>query len=91
MSSTEIWDLVIGTITGLGSGIVFVVGLFIAFCTLAGFLKTRPTAGQTLVIRNLEERVGQEAFARYLLPGAPRGQVDQLRTPELLEAAARKA
>ena len=43
------------------------------------------------MIKSLDERVGQGAFARYLSPDAPRGPADQLRTPELLEAAARKA
>lgn len=38
-----------------------------------------------MVIRSLEEKVGQEAYARYLPPDAPRGPVDVLKTPELLE------
>jgi hypothetical protein len=90
ISSAEIWNLVIGTVTGLGASLVFVLALFIGFCTLFGFSKLRPTSRKTLVIKSLDERVGQEAFARYLPATAPRGQVDQLRTPELLEAAARR-
>jgi hypothetical protein len=73
----EVLSLVIGTVEGLGVGIVFIVALFIAFCTFVGFAKLRPTAG-TLVVRNLEERVGQEAQARYLPATTPRGKIDQL-------------
>ena len=91
MSASEVWNLVLGTITGLGVSLGFVLALFIGFSTLLGFLKTRPTSRKTLVIKSLDERVGQGAFARYLSPDAPRGPADQLRTPELLEAAARKA
>ena len=91
MSSSEVWNLVLGTITGLGVSLGFVLALFIGFSTLLGFLKTRPTSRKTLVIKSLDERVGQGAFARYLSAAAPRGPADQLRTPELLEAAARKA
>jgi hypothetical protein len=75
---SELLNLVIGTVEGLGAGIVFILVLFIGFCTAVGFLKLRPTAG-TLVVKNLEERVGQEALARYLPATTPRGTVDQLR------------
>jgi hypothetical protein len=43
-----------------------------------------------MVIKSLEERVGQEAYVRYMRPDAPRGPIDVLKTPELLERA-RKA
>jgi hypothetical protein len=43
-----------------------------------------------MVVKSLEERVGQERFVRYMLPDAPRGPIDVLKTPELLERA-RKA
>jgi hypothetical protein len=39
------------------------------------------------VVKSLEERVGQQSFARYLSPNAPHGPVDVLKTPELLEHA----
>ncbi len=91
MNSTDIWNLAIGTITGVGAVVVFVLVLFIGVCTLGGFPKLRPTSRKTLIIKNLEERVGQEALARYLPADTPRGPIDQLRTPQLLETAARKA
>ncbi len=45
---------------------------------------------KSMVIKSLEERVGQEAYVRYMPPDAPRGPIDVLKTPELLERA-RKA
>jgi hypothetical protein len=52
-------------------------------------VKLRPSGRTTRVIRSLDEAVGRQE--RYLAPSAPRGRVDQLRTPELLESAARKS
>jgi hypothetical protein len=42
-----------------------------------------------MVIKSLDERVTRKPF-EYLAPTAPRGPADQLKAPELLEAAARK-
>jgi len=39
---------------------------------------------------DLDERVGSHTGIHYLPPNAPRGPADQLHTPELREAAARK-
>ena len=44
-----------------------------------------------MVNRSLEELVGKEHHARFLPPSAPRGTLDVLNTPELLESAPRKA
>ena len=86
MTSTDVINLVIGTLVGIGSSTVFVLALFLGFCIILGFPKLRVTAGRKfMTIKSLEETVGQEAFAKYLPADAPRGQVDQLRTPELLE------
>jgi hypothetical protein len=86
VTSTDVINLVIGTLVGIGSSTVFVLALFLGFCIILGFPKLRVTAGRKfMTIKNLEETVGQEAFAKYLPADAPRGQVDQLRTPELLE------
>lgn len=91
MTPAEIQDVVVGALQGLGFSTLFLLALFIGFCVVLGFPKLRPTTRKTLVVRSLDELVGQEANARYLPPDAPRGRVDQLQTPELLEAAARKA
>jgi hypothetical protein len=86
VTSTDIVDLVTGTLVGIGTSTVFVLALFLGFCIILGFPKLRVTAGRKfMTIKSLDETVGQEAFARYLPADAPRGPVDQLRTPELLE------
>ncbi len=88
MTSQELIDLGVGALVALGASTVFVLVLFLGFCIILGFPKLRPTAGRrSMVIRSLEEKVGQEAFARYMPPDAPRGPVDVLKTPELMERA----
>ena len=82
--------LVIDAIKGLTFSAVFVLALFIGFCVLVGFTKTKRTAGgRATVIKSLDERLTHLPMA-YLSPTAPRGPADQLRAPELVEAAARK-
>lgn len=87
--TTQVWALVFGTIQGIVVSSVVVLALFIGFCVLIGLVKLRPSGRTTRVIRSLDEAVGRPE--RYLTPRDPRGPVDQLRTPELLEAAARKS
>ena len=83
-------NLGIGTLTGVGASTVFVLVLFIGFCVIAGFTKTKRTAGgRASVIKSLDERISHQPM-RYLLPTAPHGPADQLKAPELVEAAARK-
>lgn len=91
----EGWPLVVnlGAIFGVAfaASSAFILALFLGFCILLGFPKLRSTLGhKSMVIKSLEERVGQEAFVRYMPPDAPRGPIDVLKTPELLERA-RKA
>lgn len=86
MTSADAVDLVVGVLTGLGASTAFVLALFLGFCIILGFPKLRPTTGRrSMVIKSLEEKVGQEAFVRYMPPDAPRGPVDVLKTPELIE------
>jgi hypothetical protein len=88
VNSQEVVDLGVGALVALGASTVFVLVLFLGFCIILGFPKLRPTAGRkSMVIRSLEEKVGQEAFVRYMPPDAPRGPIDVLKTPELLERA----
>jgi hypothetical protein len=69
----------------------FVLVLFIGFCVVLGFTKTKKTAGGSArVIKSLDERLSHKPMV-YLAPSAPHGPADQLRAPELLEAAARKS
>jgi hypothetical protein len=86
---SDVVQLVVGAIQGLTVSSVFVLVLFIGFCVLVGFTKTQRTAGDSPVVKSLDERITHKPMA-YLPPNAPRGPADQLRAPELLEAAARK-
>ena len=82
-------QIAIGALQGLGASTVFVLVLFIGFCIVVGFTKLKKTAGNASVVKSLDETLSHKPMV-YLLPTAPRGPADQLRSPELLEAAARK-
>jgi hypothetical protein len=86
----DLLHLVLGALGGVGASTVFILVLFIGFCVVIGFTKTKKTAGGTAsVIKSLDERISHQPMA-YFAPTAPHGPADQLRAPELLEAAARK-
>lgn len=86
-----VWNLVAIFFTAFGASSAFILALFLGFCIIFGFPKLRSTIGhKSMVVKSLEERVGQEAYVRYMPPDAPRGPIDVLKTPELLERA-RKA
>lgn len=88
---SEIQQLLFGTLQGLGASTVFVLVLFIGFCVVFGFTKTMKTAGGTArVVKSLDERITHQPMV-YLLPTAPHGPADQLKAPELVEAAARRS
>ena len=88
MTSADAIELAVGALTALGASTVFILALFLGFCIILGFPKLRATSGRrSMVIKSLEETVGQERFVRYMPPDAPRGPVDVLKTPELLEKA----
>jgi hypothetical protein len=83
-------QIVWGTVQGVLSSTAFVLFLFIGFCVIVGFTKTMKTAGGgAAVIKSLDERISHKPFV-YFAPGTPRGPADQLKSPELTEAAARK-
>jgi hypothetical protein len=79
----------IGTLEGLAVSTVFLLVLFIGFCLLFNIPKLRPSGRHSKVVRGLDELVGVPQ--RYLRADAPAGTVDQLHTPELLEARRRKS
>jgi hypothetical protein len=89
MSAADVWAILFGLLQGLASSTVFILALFIGFCVVVGFTKLKRTSGNNPVIRSLDERITHEPML-YLPPDAPRGPADQLRAPELAEAAARK-
>jgi acid phosphatase family membrane protein YuiD len=81
----DIWPLVAGALTGVGSSTVFVLALFIGFCVLFGFTKLKKTAGGgARVVKSLDERISHRPM-EYLPPNAPRGPADQLNSPDLKE------
>ncbi len=83
-------QITLGVLQGLGASTVFVLVLFIGFCVIFGFTKTKKTAGGSAsVVKSLDERITHKPMV-YLMPTAPHGPADQLKAPELLEAAARK-
>ena len=89
MSAVDIQQLVLGSLRGVASSTVFILALFIGFCVIVGLTKLKRTSGGVMVIKSLDEQMTHKPML-YLLPNAPHGPADQLRSPELLEAAARK-
>ena len=86
----DVVKIAFGAVQGLASTTVFVLLLFIGFCVVVGFTKLKKTAGgKAMVVKSLDERVSHRPMA-YFPPTAPRGPADQLKAPELMEAAARK-
>lgn len=79
----------LGTLVALGTSAVVVLALFIGFCVFLTLPKLRPSGGRTKIVRGLDELVGEPQT--FLPPDAPRGPVDQLHTPELVEVSARKS
>lgn len=90
MSADDVWSLLIGFVKGFGASTAFLLALFIGFCVALGFPKLRPGGRKSRVVRSLDERVADRP-TMYLPADSPRGPVDQLDTPELAEAAARKS
>ena len=74
----EVLNLVVAAVKGLTVSSVFVLVLFIGFCVIVGFTKTKKTAGgAAAVIKSLDERLTHQPMA-YLPPTAPRGHADPL-------------
>ena len=88
--NADAFQIGIGFVQGATFAVAFVLVLFIGFCVAFGFTKTMKTAGgKATVIKSLDERISHQPMA-YFGPGVGRQKVDQLHSPELLEAAARK-
>ena len=83
-------QIALGALQGILSSTGFVLVLFIGFCVAFGFTKTVKTAGgKATVVKSLDERISHQPM-EYFGPTIGRQKVDQLHSPELLEAAARK-
>jgi hypothetical protein len=50
----------------------------------------KTAGGGARVIKSLDERISHQPMV-YLAPSAPHGPADQLKAPELVEAAARRS
>ena len=91
MSAADVQSLAFGTLQGIGASTAFVLALFIGFCVVFGFTKLKKTAGRgAMVVKSLDEAVSHRPVD-YLAPTDPRGPADQLKAPELVEAAARRS
>ncbi len=75
MTGSQLLDLVIGTVQGLGAIAGFLLALFIGVCVVLTLVKFRSTRN-SLTVKSLDELVG--APIQYLPPTTPRGQTDQL-------------
>lgn len=76
MTASEVFDLIVATVQGAGTGAVFLLVLFIGFCLVLGYVKLRPSGPRTLTVRSLDEALGTPVV--YLTPAEPRGTTDQL-------------
>jgi hypothetical protein len=74
--SADIQQLILGLVEGVGVAVVFLLGLFIGFTVLLNLPKFRPTGRKSMVIKSLDELVGEPI--RFLPADRPRGTVDQL-------------
>jgi hypothetical protein len=85
MTALDIQQIAVGAVQGLLASSLFVLALFIGFCVIFGFTKTKKTAGgAAMVVKSLDERISHRPFV-YLTPSAPHGPADQLKSPELNE------
>ena len=87
--NSDALQIALGALQGVVSSSVFVLALFIGFCVIFGFTKTKRSAGGGMVVKSLEEAVSHRPVV-YLTPTDPYGPIDQLKSPELVEAAARR-
>ncbi len=75
MTGSQVVNLVLGTVQGLGAITVFLLVLFIGVCVALTLVKFRSTRN-SLTVKSLDELVGDPI--RYLPPDTPRGRMDQL-------------
>jgi hypothetical protein len=75
---SDILPIVLGVVQGLASSTVFVLVLFIGFCVVVGFTKTKRTAGDAPVVKSLDEAVTRQAM-QYMPSNTPHGPIDQLK------------
>ena len=74
--TADILNLAIGLLQGMGASVLFLLAVFIGVCVLFNLPKLRATSRTSLVVKSLDERVGEPI--RYLPATTPRGPIDQL-------------
>ena len=86
---TELQRAIAAALGAFTASSLVVLALFVGGCVFLHFLKVK-SRRHSLVVRNLDERLGTPIV--YLPPSAIRHgrPVDQLKTPDLLEAEGRK-
>lgn len=72
----QLQQSIIGLLAGAVTAVAFLLALFIGVCLLFNLPKLRPTSRKSMVIKSLEERVGEPIH--YLPATTPRGPIDQL-------------
>ncbi len=75
MTTSDIFNVVVGGIEGLGAITVFLLVLLVGVCVLLTLTKFRSTRN-SLTVKSLDELVGEPIH--YLPPTTPHGQTDQL-------------
>jgi hypothetical protein len=65
--SGDVQQLAFGALQGLLSSSAFVLALFIGFCLLFGLTKLKKTAGNTSVVKSLDETITHRPMV-YLRP-----------------------
>ena len=89
MNATDVQQIAVGALQGLGASTVFVLALFIGFCVIVGFTKTeedrRRRARWSSRASTSASRTARSSTCRRRRPHGP---ADQLKSPELDEKAA---
>ncbi len=75
MKASDLVNLLVGAVQGVGGIAVFLLVVMIGFCLLLDLTKFRPTR-RSRTVKSLDELVGDPI--RYLSPDTPRGPSDQL-------------
>jgi hypothetical protein len=89
MTQADLVPVLVGALQGIAVAAGVLLAAFVALSLLLDARKLRRRGRHGA--RSLDELVGRAEHARMLPPDTPRGPVDQLRTPELLELAARRS
>ena len=89
MTRAELVAVLVGALQGMAVAAGVLLAAFVALSLFLDRRKLRRHGRHGA--RSLDELVGQPEYARMLPPDTPRGPVDQLRTPELLEVSARRS